>query len=159
MKKFTIGLAAVLFVAFGCKKSSNNSSTPPGGMDASVNGQAFQASTTTGIFSASAGYIALFGIQTKGVDSSGIEVDILDTIKVGEPGLLANGFIINYGSNTGPTYSGGDITGHGVVTLSAWDTVNHTIAGTFSGVLYDNGLIDSVVVTNGTFNTSYTLTP
>jgi len=38
------------------------------------------------------------------------------------------------------------------------DSVNHKIIGTFSGVLYNvTGGSDSLVITNGTFNTGYTV--
>jgi hypothetical protein len=43
--------------------------------------------------------------------------------------------------------------GHAIITVTAWDPGQRTIAGTFSGVL--NLETDSLVVTNGVFNASY----
>ena len=50
---------------------------------------------------------------------------------------------------------------HGNVTLTGWDKNAKTITGTFEGVLYTsvglgNWANDSLVITNGKFNASYT---
>jgi hypothetical protein len=157
MKKLILALAAVAFIAFGCKKSSNSSSTGAG-MSAKVNGQGFAASSTYGLFSVSEGELSVFGISASGIDSTGIEVDIWDTLKVGEPGPFSGGEGVAYATNQGVDFYGDEVDGHGLVTLSAWDTTQHTIAGTFSGVLVDNNG-DSLTVTSGTFNTTYTEIP
>jgi hypothetical protein len=51
----------------------------------------------------------------------------------------------------------GNFASHSLIDITSWDSVNRKVAGTFSGVLYNisNGS-DSIVVTNGAFNTSYT---
>ena len=51
----------------------------------------------------------------------------------------------------------GTFASHALIDITSWDSVNRKVAGTFSGVLYNisNGS-DSIVLTNGAFNTSYT---
>jgi hypothetical protein len=51
----------------------------------------------------------------------------------------------------------GNFGSHSLIDITSWDSVNRKVAGTFSGVLYNisNGS-DSIVITNGTFNTTYT---
>ena len=47
---------------------------------------------------------------------------------------------------------------HSLLTVNSWDSVNHKISGTFSGVLYNiTGGSDSLIVTNGTFTSTYTV--
>jgi hypothetical protein len=51
----------------------------------------------------------------------------------------------------------GNFGSHSLIDITSWDSVNRKVAGTFSGVLYNiNNGSDSIVITNGTFNTSYT---
>jgi hypothetical protein len=46
---------------------------------------------------------------------------------------------------------------HSLINITSWDSTTLKVAGTFSGVLYNiNNLSDSIVITNGAFNTSYT---
>jgi hypothetical protein len=46
---------------------------------------------------------------------------------------------------------------HSLINVTSWDSVGRKVAGTFSAVLYNiNSAGDSIVLTNGTFNTSYT---
>jgi hypothetical protein len=46
---------------------------------------------------------------------------------------------------------------HSLINITSWDSTTLKIAGTFSGVLYNiNNLSDSIVITTGTFSTSYT---
>jgi hypothetical protein len=44
---------------------------------------------------------------------------------------------------------------HGTVNFTTVDKTNKKIAGTFSGVLYSRSTLDSVVVKDGKFNTTY----
>ncbi len=43
---------------------------------------------------------------------------------------------------------------HGTLKITSWDKTGLKIGGTYSGVIYD-GSNDSVVITNGAFNTTY----
>jgi hypothetical protein len=46
---------------------------------------------------------------------------------------------------------------HSLINITSWDSAQLKVAGTFSGVLYNiSNLNDSIVITNGTFSTTYT---
>ena len=51
--------------------------------------------------------------------------------------------------------------GTAIIKITSLDTVNHKIAGTVTGTMYDQlaGTSDSLVVTNGQFNGSYSVLP
>ena len=61
-----------------------------------------------------------------------------------------------FDSKTGLFFDGSQYGGHTIITITSWDTTNLKIAGTFSGVLYAQGVAnDSMAITNGKFSTSY----
>lgn len=67
-----------------------------------------------------------------------------------------SGAIVAFESNTttGVVFEArGPNNTHANITVTAWDPLSHTIAGNFSGVLYED--TDSLVVTNGVFDVSY----
>jgi hypothetical protein len=66
--------------------------------------------------------------------------------------------VVSFEVNTAyPTFvyeARGCCNGHAIITVTAWDATQRTIAGTFSGALYSD-VNDSLVVTNGVFNGGY----
>ncbi len=164
MKPIFFSFAASLFLLtliIGCSKN-NNSNPSSGTMAASVSGTVFTAATTVGAYSQSFGLIDVVGYTIKSNDTT--------IVTIGIPyGAPINHLFSSDSTLAGITYQ---ITGKeydaylgfpgtkALITLTASDTVNHTITGTFSGTLYnDLSATDSVVVTNGTFTSSYTVGP
>src|SRR6185312_3219962 len=147
--------ASILFAVTSCKKSSTGSAA----MSATINGGAWASSfPVAGGHTSQGDTYELGAAQYKNSDST----------------ILAVGFngpvVLNQAFSSDTTtldiayqdikaqvqYDG--VSGHGfsILTVTSLDSVNHKIAGTFSGVLYnDFGGGDSVVVTNGRFSAPY----
>lgn len=156
-------VAAMIILTFaGCKKDNNNSDNNGGtGISGTFGGTSWQSAYVLGNFYYST--LALNGFYVKDNDTSLVYIGILTSIKIGQPDVnfqhsevgftKANGTIAN-----GTNYTSGDFFGgHGTLTVTSWDTAGKKINGTFSGVLYNpQNSNDSMVVTNGHFNTSYT---
>ena len=162
-KNFTLPLCIVfaLFTAAGCSKSSNSSSSA--GVSATVAGTAFNPSATVGFFTQSSQYWVLTGYNIKSGDTTALELDIFEPLKVNTPFNTINTNLSIYyyvNGSSGKTYSASPFnpSGNATMTVTSLDTAGHKIAGTFTGTLY-NTSTDSVVVTNGKFNTSYILEP
>jgi hypothetical protein len=144
-----------------CKKSSSGSSA---GMTATLSGtgSGFVAKSTVGAYSQSSGYIAVAGIMPKTADSVILEVDISDTAKLNTPMPTAqwqSEGIYYYAVEAFTDYEAWYGSGHGSITVTSWDQTNHKIAGTFTATMLNQAGSDSIVVTNGTFNTSYVVGP
>ena len=153
-------LSVALLSAIGCKKSSSNTGGS-GKLSATVSGSAWASNYLllstydTGIGS---GDFDLVGIQLKNGDTTAVTVQFMSPVVLNKAFSSDSSYIqVTYEDNLKNEYDGGfGIGGHSVVMVTSYDSTGHKIAGTFSGVLYDyNG--DSLIVTNGAFNTSFAL--
>jgi hypothetical protein len=150
--------SAFLLAATGCKKS--NSSNPTGSMSASVNGTAWVGNVPSiGLYSIAAGEFELEGSQLKSGDTTALALAFFTPFVVNrafssDTASVDVGYIDSHTLNE---YDGGNIAGHSVVTITSYDSTGKKIAGTFSGVLYNiSGGTDSLVITGGVFNSTYT---
>jgi hypothetical protein len=162
-----LSLAAVISLTMlslwgiaGCSKNSSNSTTSDGTMTATVNGVAYNAKSYV-----IAGYLTTYGQLI--VQGDSINNNDTAEIQVAIPYPPTVNIAISTDSSafTSLTYIRGGVEydafngygySHGVVTVTSSDTVNHRIAGNFSGVLYSSALsADSVVFSNGAFSTTY----
>ncbi len=154
-----IACSALLFLFITACKKDNNSTPTPGtttGISATVNGNsAFQSTAVSADSGISyEGYIILVGTQLLSGDTVSMEVDLTDTIEVNKPCAFKNGSGLSYYSTkAGKGYHGDPVDGHGTVTITSLDPVSHKIQGSFSGTLIND--TDSIVVSNGTFNSTY----
>jgi len=152
-----LALASLTAVSIfsSCKKSNDANNTA--GISASLGGKAWQ-STTVDAEDNGFGTLTLIGFRTS--DTSVLNIGILDAIKVNQADPLDNSEVW-FGKHDGTTYTGAtSFGGHGSLTVTSWDTAGHKIAGVFSGVFYNTANDqDSMVVTGGHFNNSYTVTP
>lgn len=149
--------ASLFLIVTGCKKSNDGGGG--NGISATVGGTAWQSQTASG--ATMGGYTLLTGIYGKSGDTSMIMIELHDSVKVNEPDDLYLTTVSYTLKSTQTTYSAGwdgSYQGHGTLLVTSWDRNAHKVAGTFSGVLYNNNNIgnDSVKVENGHFNTSYT---
>jgi hypothetical protein len=155
-----------LLTASSCKKSNNNSSGS--GMSATISGTAFNSAVSQGGFSQSANEWFVGGYSVKSNDTSILEVGIFHFFPSENPQFVVGksfttdttSAYVDYFSNgfNGKDYDASNGNGFATFTVTSLDTTGHKIAGTFSGVLYASSS-DSVIVTNGNFNSSYTLEP
>jgi hypothetical protein len=147
--------------ATSCKKS-NSSSSSNGQFAASVSGTAWASNfPTSGIYSTSGQEFEIGGAQYKGGDSTAIALVFFSPITLNKAlnSDTATVDVEYVNANTVTEYDGGLIAGHSILTITSYDSVNHKIGGTFTGVLYNiSGGSDSVVVTGGSFSSSYTVT-
>jgi hypothetical protein len=153
--------SASLLVVTSCSKSNNNSSSA--GISATVGGSAWANSfPIQGIYSTAGSAFILGGIQVKSGDSTGVEVGFGTPVTLNQA-LTSDGIIIDVVyivAKTQAVYDGSPLTGsaHSTVTVTSYDSTGHKVGGTFSGVLYnESNSSDSLVVTNGKFNASYTV--
>jgi hypothetical protein len=154
-----VAVAAVaLLFSIGCKKS-NNSSPGSGTVNAMVNDTLFTP-PPGGVYStytASSGQFAIDAFELHGNDTLYLFVTIYRPFTLNQP-IDSNSSISNivYYNSLHQPYSNVTGMGNTTITVTSFDSVNHKIAGTFSGNLYsDNGNTDSIIVKNGTFNSSY----
>jgi hypothetical protein len=154
--------SAFLLAVTGCKKSNNNGSGS-GTMSASIGGTAWANNYPLVSFYASSGGIGLFdivGLQFKGGDSTSLDLEFSSPITLNLPvNSDTSAFLAAY-TDTKTQLNYGVLPGLGsaVLTITAYDSTGHTIAGTFSGVLYNlSTFTDSLVVTNGKFNSTFTV--
>jgi hypothetical protein len=151
---------ALLAAAASCKKSSSNSNNSAG-LSASVNDTAWTNSfPLTATYSVGAYTFTIRGEQLKNSDTTGLGLVILSPVTLNQAISSASGMIdVEYARSLNIYDGGGNglNAGHSTLTVTSYNSTGETIAGTFSGVLYNiSGGSDSIVVTNGKFNTSYT---
>lgn len=158
-----ISLGIVILWGFGsCSKNNSSSYQSDGTLTATVNGTAYSAKSYV-----IAGYITSYyqilvqGDSIVGNDTTMLQV-AMPYIPTVNQAVYTDSTIYAGLSYTMPgkeyeAYQGNGYS-HGVITLSSADTVNHKVVGSFSGVLYNVvNSSDSVVITNGAFNTIYTV--
>jgi len=148
-------VVSTTFFTTSCKKSSGGSS----GISATINGSGFNPGQTQAVDLQ--GHITAAGISVSGKDTTGIAVEFNDTVSVNKAqDIFASDNVIVTYTAKGAVYDSWSDHAHGTLTVSTLDKTGKKIAGSFSGVLYNsygNGSTsDSIVVTNGTFNMTYT---
>ncbi len=143
---------SILLMTFGCKKSSSPG-TSSSGLTGSFSGTVFQPSLVVGLDQGS--YLNVAGLQIKGTDSVGVLIDFPDNVSVNSSLTFSQAEVIYNDSKGTFDFESENTPSHGIVTVTSFDKTNLKVAGTYSGVIYDNNN-DSVVITNGTFNTAYT---
>ena len=146
----------------GCSKSSSNSTSSEGTMTATVNGASYSAkSYVVAGYLTSYGQLIVQGDSIVGSDTTQIQVAMPYIPAVNHPISTDSSQYVGI-SYIGPSKEYDAYFGlngsHGVVTLTGEDTVNLRVIGNFSGVLYNiTNASDSIVITNGQFNSTYTV--
>jgi hypothetical protein len=147
-----------------CSKNNSTSVQSDGTMTATINGAAYSAKSYV-----IGGYLISFGLFvvqgdsiTNNKDTTEIQIAMpydfpadqtipIDTIAYADSlGITCR--------TSGKTYEAyySFFQSHGYVTLASKDTVNHQLAGTFDGVLYNkDNSNDSLVIANGVFKSVY----
>jgi len=146
-------VVSTLFFSTSCKKSNSGSN----GISATINGSGFNPSQTQA--ADLQGTIGVAGITVSGTDTLGISVSFNDTISVNKAqDIFTSDNVIVIYKKKSVQYDSWSDWSHGTLTVTTLDKANKKVAGTFSGVIYlsyNNIGKDSIVITNGTFNTTY----
>jgi hypothetical protein len=155
--------SASLLVVASCSKSNNNGSSA--GISATVGGSTWSNNfTVQGVYSQSGAAFIIGGVQIKSGDSTGIDVGFGSPVTLNKA-LTSDGIVVDVVYIDGKTqafYDGSPLTagGHSTITVTSYDSTGHKVGGTFNGVLYnESNSNDSIVVTNGKFNSSYQVQP
>lgn len=147
-----------LILITGCSKNNSSTSTSQGTLSATVGSTAFTAGSTYGIYVSAIPSMVAIGLIPQGKDTTFLQVSLPYPLPLNRPfstDSTASGLSYYTASRT-KSYDAYTSHGHALITISLFDTVNHKIAGTFSGTLLnDIAQNDSVVITNGKFSTAY----
>jgi hypothetical protein len=164
LKLFALAIPVLgLSGTIACNKGTQTTGyVSQGTLTATVGGANYAPSLTEAVYSTNLSTFAVLGIQS-GKDTTYLRVE-----------LPLTGYTIGtaFSSDTS-TASGlawfdsqrtfeydalfGTGASHSLITITSLDSATLKVSGTFSGVLYNiNNLSDSIVITNGAFNTSYT---
>lgn len=150
--------AAFLLLTTGCKKSNSGGSSAVG-ISATVNGSGWANSyPVVGVYFSGGYDFDIVGTQVKNGDTTGFELIFYTPITLNKAVACdTSQVVVSFlDGKTGNGYNGDFGSSHAVLTVTSYDSVANKVAGTFSGVLYDiAGTSDSIVVTNGKFNTTY----
>lgn len=158
-------MAVLLLLGTSCSKSNDvNDGATPRGITASINGAPFRAFQSAAGFYAN--YYAVGGAGMVSGDSVFLTVYVATPVAPGQQistddnGFAEIDYVIHRNNIPFASYSAYQgQKGPAYYTVTAIDTIKRTIRGTFSGALTRNGWVDgapdSIVVTNGAFNTSF----
>lgn len=151
----------VLLAATSCKKSNSGGSGGGNSLSASVSGSGWSTSfPTVGTYISLNQEFEILGLQVKGGDSTAVALwfDAPFRLNVAMNSDTANVDVNYVEAKTGVEWDGGSDAGWSILTVTSYDSASHTIGGTFNGVLYQGGVPgDSLVITNGKFNTTYSV--
>jgi hypothetical protein len=151
----------LIAISVGCKKSNtiSNSSSISATMGSS--NMSISGANESTWYSTDSSVFEMGGLYVNGKDTTVLAIQLVPPFTIGTPVTDWRSVSIDYYNySTTADYYAGDGLGHFSLTVSSQDTINHRIVGTFSGTLY-NGIsgTDSMVVTNGKFNTAYSVVP
>lgn len=150
--------SATLFAVTSCSKSNSGGSSA--GISASVAGAAWASNfPVQGIYSTAGGAFLIAGVQVKSGDSTGFAVGFGSPVTLNQA-QTSDGVITDVAyivEKTQAQYDGSPLSGgHSTVTVTSYDSTGHKVAGTFSGVLYnESNPSDSVVITGGKFSSTF----
>lgn len=153
----TLALSALLPA---CQKANST----PQSLTATFGSTAFQATTYYNTYSESGGTFTINADMTTTADSSSLLLTFPSPSQLNVPfnSDTALKTTVIYSTDDGANnYIAGldGAIGHCIMTITAWDSTQHTIAGTFSGeTINSNNSADSLAITNGKFNLTYTTT-
>src|SRR6185437_10460031 len=146
---------SVLLFLTACSKSNNNTTGSNGSLSAMVGGSSFTAIKTDGAYIALLNQLFVVGYYIQSQDTTAIQIAIPYIPPVNHPfSTDSTGSVLTYVID-GKRYDASIAfpVSHAIFTLTTADTVQHTIAGTFSGTIYnDTNANDSIVITNGKFS-------
>lgn len=152
---------ACIAISVGCKKSNNSTNSSSISATMGSTNISISSANTFSWYSTDSSVFEISGLSINGKDSAILGLQIFPPFKLDS--AITDSWSVNidyYIPSSQADYFAGNGFGHVSLTVTSQDTVNHKIAGTFSGTLYNGfGTTDSLVVTNGKFNTSYSVVP
>jgi VCBS repeat-containing protein len=155
---FAVVASSTLILTTSCKKSSSSSA----GVSGTVANTGFNSSTAVALYSQSANAYDVTGFSIKSGDTSILEFFFYGPIQLNKAVNMSStgGYASYYDTKNSFDWESGGGAQAVTFTVTSFDSTNHKIAGTVSGELYNAmGGSDSAALTNGKFNTSFTVTP
>jgi len=155
---FSALLATVLCLSAitGCKKHNDNNGNPSITISTTINGSVFNPQLNNAAYGTISHTFILGGTTISNGDTT------LITVKLNQPVSLntdlgASGLAFLEYQAKGQQYLSGAGWGRLAFTVSALDSVKHTITGSFSGSLWAMNRRDSLPMTNGSFSGTYSV--
>lgn len=148
--------ASTVLISTSCKKSSDTNNNAA--LSATIGGTVFTPGTSVGVFWQSNNYFDILGLTVKGNDSTMLDVNIPAGFKLNTPIVNSNDALVGYQTGSKAYVAGYGYGGSTTITVTSWDSTGHKIVGTFTASLYNMANSnDSLLVTNGKFNSTYTV--
>jgi hypothetical protein len=158
MARFIVPLLCAVLLAASCSKNNNGSSSS-GSFSATVGSTNYQATVTLGAFSYSLGELAVLSYSRLPNDTSAIQVTMPWPTTFNQP-LPADPLLTLTYAAKGKEYDAYSNQGQLQLTVTSIDSTGHKIACSFTATGHaTTNFYDSVVITNGKFNTSYNVNP
>ena len=157
-------ISGLSLLVASCSKSSNDN--VPVGLSSQINGQSFLANQSSATyFGGSTGYYLVGGAGVMGGDTVTLTIYVATPVTLNKKVCTDTNayaevdYLILKGNAPYADYTAAKGSRDSAYyTITALDTIKHTIAGTFSGTITINSKVgnlpDSVVMANGQFNTS-----
>jgi hypothetical protein len=164
---FPVLAATTFFLTTACKKSSYPTTPPDAALSATIADTSWTVYYNTAIYYQSRGFFEVNGVSagTK-ADSSYLQLVFSAPIQLNKTISTDSTFSVEYYDLLGNfDWGAGTNSGDGVsyLKVTSYDSVNHKIAGTFTGSLSSGmsgaSYTDTVKLTNGEFNLTYTTQP
>jgi len=155
----TLALITLCASLPACQKANGTSY----GITATFGTTSFQATTYSNTYSESSSTFTINADMTTTADTSSLLLRFQSPSQLNVPFNSDTSLTttIIYSINQTTNYIAGldAAYGHCIITITAWDSTQHTIAGTFTGeTINSSSSADSLGMTNGKFNTTYTTT-
>jgi hypothetical protein len=161
---FIVGSFSLVTATVGCKKS--NSSSGGTAMSASLGSTNFSSANSVGFYSTDSALFELAGFAINAGDSNVLQLVFSAPLKLNVPmsSGTSNTVDVEYFDTKNTISYGGGVfagMGHSIVNVTAWDSANHKITGTITGVLYNESGTgtDSLILSNGKFSSTYFVEP
>lgn len=145
----------------GCSKNNGNSASSGAVFTATVNGKDFVPTVAGGDDVTSGNFFYIAGNQVSAADTIILSISMPDNpaLNMAIPFDGSNTVMAYEDIKTGTVFSNNGMSSPpGSITVTSLSPPTNQIAGTFSGTLYSqSNASDSMVVTNGKFDVSYTI--
>jgi hypothetical protein len=155
---FSALLATVLCfnAVTGCKKHNDNSGNPSITLSVTISGSAFKPQLNNAAYGTISHSFILGGTTVNNGDTTLISLKLDPPVTLNTD-LGASGLAFLEYQAKGQQYLSGTGWGRLSFTVSALDSVKHTIAGSFSGSPWAMNRRDSLPMTNGSFSGTYSV--